>query len=160
MASRVVKLWTDGSCAVKTKLGGFGIYYRFYEDGKLIYDDIFNQGWSNTKTGRCELRGLIQCLRLVKDKDCDVFIYCDSQYVIKGASVWLEGWIRRRFEGVKNEDLWREFVEEYSKFKVGKVRFNWVKGHNGDECNEIADGLASYRNFKNNERIIDNCTHD
>ena len=154
MAKRLVKVWSDGSAWTKNRHGGYGVYYQYFEDGVLKHDDVFNQGFSNATIGRMELRGVIQSMRLVKDKSCDVEIYSDSQYVIKGANEWLEGWKKKYFIGVKNEDLWREFIEERDKFETGKVKFIWIKGHEGNEGNEIADGLAAFGQF-NGQRIKD-----
>ena len=42
-------------------------------------------------------------------------------------------------QGKKNIDLWKRFLLIYPKHKV---KFNWVKGHAGNEYNEICDTLA------------------
>ena len=48
--------------------------------------------------------------------------------------------IRDRKKPVANQDLWKPLVEAVT--TRGDVSFVWVKGHSGDEWNDIADQLA------------------
>jgi ribonuclease HI len=61
----------------------------------------------------------------------DVAIHSDSQYLVKTMTL---GWKRR-----ENLDLWRLLDAEIAK---RRVRWHWVRGHNGDPGNERADELA------------------
>ena len=61
-------------------------------------------------------------------------IYSDSQYVINCAQ---KLWKRNL-----NHDLWKIY-DEMIKDKI--INFIWVKAHNGDIYNEIADKLS--RNY-------------
>ena len=47
--------------------------------------------------------------------------------------------LRRIFKDKKNPDLWKRFLKIYPKHEV---KFVWVKGHAGNELNEVADRLA------------------
>ena len=73
-----------------------------------------------------------------------VLVRTDSQYVIKGATEWRAGWVRNgmrnsKKEPVANADLWMALWAEVD---ARKVTFEWVRGHNGDPGNELADKLA------------------
>lgn len=79
------------------------------------------------------------------NRDCEVELYTDSQYVRKGITEWLSGWKRNGWKTaakkpVKNDDLWRELDLETKKHKVN---WHWVKGHAGVPDNELADELAN-----------------
>jgi ribonuclease HI len=80
-------------------------------------------------------------------------IHTDSMYILKSASLWLEGWKRRgwvtaqkKTNGeVKNLDMWKEYDELKNAFHIEYVH---VKGHSGDEYNEKCDSMvhkAMYR---------------
>jgi ribonuclease HI len=71
---------------------------------------------------------------------CQVSIYSDSQYVIKGMTEWMHGWKARSFRNVKNKELWQR-LEAAS--QPHKINWNWVRGHAGDKWNEKADELAN-----------------
>jgi len=73
-----------------------------------------------------------------------VTLLSDSQYVLKGLTEWRAGWIRRGWktaagEPVANKNLWQRL---YALFDARKVTTQWVRGHNGDKYNEMADKLA------------------
>ena len=73
-------------------------------------------------------------------------IESDSQYAIKCSTVWLRGWKRNgwrnaRKQPVKNAFLIRAIDSEIIT-RRGPVRFRWVKGHAGNDFNELVDALA------------------
>ncbi len=72
-------------------------------------------------------------------------LYVDSQYVKKGLTEWLPGWLKRNWKNsankpVKNKDLWLQLLEQS---KRHQIEWFWVKGHSGDAGNERADELAN-----------------
>lgn len=74
-----------------------------------------------------------------------VAVFSDSEYVVKGMTVWLDGWIRRgwRTKGgspVKNRPHWERLIRARGRHDA--VTFTWVRGHNGTAGNERADVLA------------------
>lgn len=147
-------LYTDGSCNVKTRVGGIGIYGHMYIDGKESVIEI-SRGFKGTKTGRMEIIAVIYALRSIPIKDRNnikVFIISDSQYVTNGAMLWIDNWKIQGFCGIKNPDLWMEYLELRQQFKF--IRVKWVKGHNGNVGNEIADVLA-YNAYKGNLHYVD-----
>ena len=48
--------------------------------------------------------------------------------------------VRKSHESLKNPDLWQRL---YQLTEYHKVRFIWVKGHNGHDYNERCDALAT-----------------
>ena len=74
-----------------------------------------------------------------------VILYSDSEYVVKGASGWISGWIRRDWRTasgspVKNQPHWKRLLAAIERHKM--VEFRWVRGHAGHPENERADKLA------------------
>ena len=99
----------------------------------------------HTTNQRMELRAVLEALRAVSGP---VEVVSDSTYVVNCfRDRWYEGWLRRGWRNsnrkpVANRDLWEPLIEEYLA-RRGEISFRWVKGHSGNEWNEIADQLAS-----------------
>jgi len=105
--------------------------------------EIFG-GEANTTNNRMELMAAIQALSAL-NRDCELTLYTDSQYVRKGITEWIINWKKRGWKTaakkpVKNSDLWQQLDEQVSRHQVHWV---WVKGHAGNEGNELADDLAN-----------------
>lgn len=87
-----------------------------------------------------ELLAVIVALEALKIEPSEVTIYTDSQYVVNAVNKgWLNDWVKKRFKGKKNQDLWMRFLQVYPKHQV---RFIWIKGHNDNPWNERCDELA------------------
>ena len=76
---------------------------------------------------------------------CEVRLTTDSQYVVKGMTEWMKGWISNGWktasrQPVKNRELWQE-LEKVS--RPHDIEWIWVKGHNGHPQNERCDQLAN-----------------
>jgi ribonuclease HI len=75
-------------------------------------------------------------------------IVSDSTYVVNCfRDKWYEGWRRRSWKNtqgkpVANRDLWEPLFDLVLADGVD-VRFSWVKGHSGDEMNDLVDSLAT-----------------
>lgn len=75
-----------------------------------------------------------------------LLIESDSQYAINCSTKWVRGWKRNGWvnsqkKPVKNRELIEAIDNEISS-RPGPVRFRWVKGHAGNEGNELVDDLA------------------
>ena len=91
-----------------------------------------------------ELRAAIEGLNALK-RPCDVMLFTDSVYLKDGITKWIINWEKNNWKNannkeVKNKDLWAQLLEAVKKHKID---WNWVKGHEGNEGNEIADELAT-----------------
>ena len=128
-----IEIFTDGSSLGNPGPGGFGAILRYGEHEKIV-----SGGEDNTTNNRMELKAVIEALKSLKNP-CSIIVYSDSIYVVKGINEWLENWIKKDFKKVKNEDLWREFIEVSKNHEIECI---WVKGHNGHEENERCDKIA------------------
>ncbi len=79
-----------------------------------------------------------------------VEVCTDSQYVKKGMTEWIDGWIKRGWKGstkkpVLNQDLWEALKHEEDRLKKGGVHVTWkyVPAHVGVVMNERADTIAT-----------------
>jgi len=136
--SKVVEIYTDGACRGNPGPGGWGVLLRFGNVEKEL-----SGGEAQTTNNRMELMAAIKALESLT-KPSQVKLYTDSQYVQKGATEWLLGWIKRGWQTadkkpVKNVDLWQRLQASLTPHKV---QFIWVRGHNGHPENERVDQLA------------------
>jgi ribonuclease HI len=88
---------------------------------------------------------LAAVLEALKSNDGALHIISDSTYVVNCfRDRWWVGWLARgwrnaRREPVANRDLWEPLIEEV---RSREITFEWVRGHNGDRYNDLADQLA------------------
>lgn len=134
-----VTIYCDGACKGNPGPGGWGAVLECKGATKEIFG-----GEKNTTNNQMELTAAINAFKALI-KPCDVTLYTDSNYVIKGISEWRAGWKKKGWKTasgapVKNVELWKELdllVQQHS------VSWNWVKGHSGNPGNERADQLAN-----------------
>ena len=128
-------LYTDGSALGNPGKGGYGVVLM---SGKHYRE--LSQGYRLTTNNRMELLAVIAGLEALKFDGCLVTVYSDSKYVVDAVSKgWLANWVRTRFKGKKNEDLWRRYLAVAARHNV---RFVWVKGHADNKWNNRCDELA------------------
>lgn len=86
-----------------------------------------------------EIRGVLETLKYFEEP-VSIKIYSDSQYVINSiVNKHVYKWFEEKDFSKKNLDLWYELIDL---LEIHDVSFEWVKGHNGNEYNELADRLS------------------
>ena len=133
-----VHAFTDGACLGNPGPGGWGALLRYGSREREL-----SGGEPATTNNRMELMAAIVALEALT-RPCDVVLHTDSQYVQKGISEWLPGWVRRGWRNaagqpVKNRDLWERLQAACQRHRIA---WHWVKGHSGDPDNERVDALA------------------
>lgn len=139
MSKPAVEIFSDGACRGNPGPGGWGVLLRYNGTEKELYG-----GEAETTNNRMELMAAIRGLESLK-KPSTVILTTDSQYVMKGATEWMEGWKRKAWKTaakkpVKNVDLWQRLE---SALQPHAVEWRWVRGHTGHPENERADVLAN-----------------
>jgi ribonuclease HI len=134
-----VLIYTDGACKGNPGPGGWGVWLRSGDHAREL-----SGGELLTTNQRMELTAAIQALTALT-RPCDVVLYTDSTYVLKGITEWIHGWKRNGWKNsakkpVANADLWQALDAARTPHDID---WRWVKGHSGDEGNERADELAN-----------------
>lgn len=125
-------IYTDGACNNFSPFGEGGSSYVILMRDKQIEKSGSKQ-LLNTTNNRAELHGILSGLYNAPD-DSIILICSDSRYAINV----LDGTYPN---AEKNRDLIDLCLSEIRKKK--QVYFEWVKGHNGNKYNELADSLAN-----------------
>lgn len=120
-------IYTDGSCDnYHSRIGGAG--YIILKDGEMVKKN--SKGFCRTTNNRMEMLAIISALNSLPENSSAI-VYTDSKYCI----TVLDGYMHE-----KNQDLIQLFCK--IRRSLGKVVFEWVKGHSGNKFNEMADELA------------------
>jgi ribonuclease HI len=132
----VVEIYSDGS-GRDSGPGGYGVILRYGEHEKEL------SGFEAASTSqRMELIAAIRGLEAL-NAPRKVRVYSDSQYLVRGMSEWLRGWIRsgrlETPEALKNQDLWQQLALLSGKHEI---HWEWLPGHAGHPFNERCDKLA------------------
>ncbi|MTI29787.1 ribonuclease HI, partial [Xanthovirga aplysinae] len=131
----MISMYTDGASKGNPGPGGYGTILEYKEHRKEL-----TQGYRLTTNNRMELLAVIVGLEALKKPGFNVTIYSDSKYVVDAVEKgWVFNWEKKSFSGKKNPDLWQRFLKV---FRQHKVKFIWIKGHNGHPENERCDEMA------------------
>jgi ribonuclease HI len=126
--------YTDGSCVPNPGPGGFAVI-------KDMQPHIL--GGDNDSTNiRMEGRALIAALKDAAGRPCE--IYTDSEFWINVITKWSLSWERNGWKkkggDIKNLDLVQEVAPL---FRSSQAKLIWVRGHNKNAGNELADHWAN-----------------
>lgn len=136
---KTVQIFTDGCCKGNPGPGGYACIIKYKNQVKEL-----TGAKKQTTNNIMELTAAIVGLQYLKEP-CSVDLTTDSQYLVKGMTEWLPGWIRKGWvnaarEPVKNRDLWEEL---HCLSGIHKITWHWVRGHSGHLENERCDKLAN-----------------
>ena len=133
-----ITIYTDGACSGNPGIGGWGAV--IIKEKKIIH---LAGGLDQTTNNQMELTAAIKALEYFTEYK-KISIHTDSKYVMNGIESWINNWKKNGWKTaskkpVKNKELWMALDNVMSKHKI---EWYWIKGHSGDENNEIADQLA------------------
>ena len=133
-----VEIFCDGACSGNPGPGGYGVILRYGGHEKEL-----SGAEGETTNNRMELTGAITALESLK-RPCRVVLTTDSQYLVKGMTEWLDGWVKKGWKNSKkdpvlNRDLWERLLHLA---KIHQIEWVWVRGHDGHPENERCDELA------------------
>ncbi len=158
-----IEIWTDGSSRGNPGPGGWSAII-------MTGEEVIELGGREdlTTNNRMELLAAIKGLQEVEspkvhkvESDTNLLhtthytlhtveVLTDSQYVKKGMTEWIDGWIKKGWKGstkkpVLNQDLWEMLKKEEDRLKGEGVKVMWtyVQAHVGITMNERADTIAT-----------------
>ena len=126
---------TDGSASPNPGPGGFAVI-------KNLTPHILGSEDGLTTNIRMEGMALVAALKDADGQPCE--IYTDSEFWINVVTKWAvgwqaKGWVKKGGE-IKNLDIVQAL---YELFINSQAKLIWVRGHEGDEGNELADEWAN-----------------
>lgn len=148
--SRII-IYTDGATlrnGSDNASSGVGIYYGDNDDrnSSIVLPRYING--IRTTNQRAELLAIKHALKQIGDNSYirEYTIRTDSLYAINCITVWVKKWERNGYTNVNNEpvhnqDLIKECVSLLKDLE-DDVKFEHVRGHQGEKGNEEADRLA------------------
>lgn len=130
----MITYYTDGSCSPNPGPGGFAVI-------KNNMPEIVGHEPVSTNI-RMEGKAMIAALTDAGNSECEII--SDSQFwinvITKWAASWeADGWKKKKSE-IKNLDIVQELYELY---KQSNAKLIWVRGHEGNVNNELADVWAN-----------------
>lgn len=132
-----IEVYTDGGAVPNPGFGGWAAI--FVVDGlekKRISG--YAKGVSNNAM---EITAVLRAVETFT-RPAEFTIYSDSQYVIRSITEWIPV---RGLKGKANADLFRQLIKACEPHKITWI---WVRGHNGNRFNEMADRAASKQIFQ------------
>ncbi|MHB0978366.1 MAG: ribonuclease HI [Minisyncoccota bacterium] len=161
----MITIFTDGSSKGNPGPGGWGgiVAHERIKNDELR---ITNEEWitelggkeNHTTNNRMELTACIQALQFIIHNSKfiiqPVTLYTDSEYVLKGITLWIHNWQKKGWKTaskkpVENQDLWQELL----KVTEGKdIEWKIIRGHAGIPANERCDVIAT--TFADSEKPI------
>ena len=134
-----IVIYTDGACLGNPGPGGWAAIMQYQDKTREI-----SGSEKLTTNNRMEMTAIIQALTHIRNNKHPIHLHTDSKYVMQGMEEWLPNWRKNGFrtaskKTVKNKELWLS-LENCS--QQLKIKWFWVRGHDGCTGNERADELA------------------
>lgn len=144
-------IYTDGSCLKNPGKGGWA--FVILSDDKLTQkseETLISGGSQFTTNNKMEMTAIINSLKYMitnKKTNEKITLYTDSNYVVKGLTVWLANWKKNDWKTsnktpVKNKELWIELDELRTEFK--ELAIKWIKAHDVSYYNNLVDKQARF----------------
>lgn len=138
--NNVMKVYTDGSCinnGKKGSKGGIGVYFGENDERNVSKSLRLEKVTNNI----AELSALNEALDILDNNEEDIIVYTDSKYVILCCTSYGE---KQNISNWRNEIPNKNLVRVvYEKLKRKKnISLEYVRGHNNNYGNEMADKLA------------------
>lgn len=133
-------VYTDGSSLNNPGPGGWAAVILEQDDPRELFG-----AFRKTTNNRMELLACIRALEALKGVSQPCLLHTDSSYVVNGIEKgWARSWRKRGWRksdgnAALNSDLWAQLLDLVDEVPV---TFKWVKGHAGNEYNELCDRLA------------------
>lgn len=142
----MIKIYTDGSAIPNPGMGGWSCVIVPAEHVVPNEHTITLSGAQpNTTNNVMELTALYEALNYCKTNGhSNVIIYSDSQYTVNIHNTWAHAWRKKGWKKkggeIKNIDIIKRI---YGLSQELQSRCEWVRGHDVNPFNNLADELAN-----------------
>jgi ribonuclease HI len=143
-----MNVYTDGSCSAGK--GGYGVVI---ERGGEIKKYEGNVPIENCTNQKAELYAIYVGLTIIEQENDfqnkEVIILTDSKYCIGCFTEWIQTWSKNNWKTASNKPvcnldlIYPIYQLIYKLSSKYQIYFQYVKAHNGNEFNELADKLAN-----------------
>jgi ribonuclease HI len=147
----IIQAYTDGAYDdYVRKTGGYGAVIYM---GKRLKKFSSTHAYVDTTHNRMEIRAILAVLMKI-ETGYTIDIYSDSTYCVNMLNRFKS---EPYHEPKKNRDLWSKVSKQIRRHKGNgsKLMFTWVRGHSGNQFNEMADSLAQQGAMKEKKMVCD-----
>ena len=131
----MITYYTDGSASPNPGPGGFSVI-------KELQPHILGSEEGLTTNIRMEGKAILAALHDADGEQCEIFT--DSEFWINVITKWAPGWEAKGWKKPNGEIKNLDIVQEvYPLYKKSNATLTWVRGHEGDIGNEMADEWAN-----------------
>jgi len=131
----MIVYYTDGSASPNPGPGGFSVI-------KNGVPHVLGSEEGDTTNIRMEGKAILAALKDANGEKAEIFT--DSEFWINVITKWAPGWQAKGWKKkggeIKNLDIVQEVLPIYQE---SDATLTWVRGHEGDEGNEMADEWAN-----------------
>ena len=131
----MITYYTDGSASPNPGPGGFSVI-------RDMQPHILGSEDGDTTNIRMEGKAILAALQDAGGEPCEILT--DSEFWINVITKWAPGWEQKGWKKkggeIKNLDIVREV---YPLFQQSSAKLIWVRGHEGNQGNELADVWAN-----------------
>ena len=138
----MITYYTDGSCEPNPGNGGYAVIKVYPGPGSGNMKPEIMGGEASTTNIRMEGLAIIAAIKDADGEECEIFT--DSEFWINVITKWSVAWEangwKKKGGAIKNLDIVQEVCPLYRGSRAVLV---WVRGHNDDPGNEMADKYAN-----------------
>lgn len=155
MDPRALEIYTDGSSKVQHECkAGCAFVVVYPEHTNIANVESFGFSYHQSKIGAMEIQGINSALdwlyqnvsRLRSLDITSAAIFCDNQYVVESANVYINGWMKNKWKkkdggDIANLDAWKKFASLKRKISGITIEIKWFKGKTSEPTKKV-DHLA------------------
>ncbi len=142
----MITYYTDGSCEPNPGKGGYAVIKVTKQAKGTVHMEpaVLGSEPSGAQTTNIRMEGFA-IMAALKDADgAECEIYTDSEFWINVITKWSLAWEAKNWVkkggAIKNLDIVQEVCPL---FRTSRATLIWVRGHNNDPGNEMADHWAN-----------------
>lgn len=131
----MITYYTDGSASPNPGPGGYSVI-------KELQPYLLGSEEGDTTNIRMEGKAILAALKDANGEHCEIFT--DSEFWINVITKWAPGWEAKGWKKKSGEIKNLDIVQEvYPIYQQSNATLTWVRGHEGDIGNELADEWAN-----------------